>query len=53
MLVLSRTTGEEIVLPNRGVTIGVVAVNGKQVRLGIAAPSGILTTEPNLHSKRT
>lgn len=41
MLVLSRKTGEEIVLPNRGVTIGVVAVKGKQVRLGIAAPSEI------------
>jgi sRNA-binding carbon storage regulator CsrA len=26
MLVLSRKAGEEIVLPNRGVTIGVVAV---------------------------
>jgi carbon storage regulator len=38
MLVLSRKAGEEIVLPNRGVTIGVVAVNGKQVRLSIAAP---------------
>lgn len=37
MLVLSRKVGEEIVLPNRGVTIGVVAVNGKRVRLGIAA----------------
>lgn len=38
MLVLSRKVGEEIVLPNHGVTIGVVAVNGKRVRLGIAAP---------------
>ncbi len=41
MLVLSRKTGEEIVLPNCGVTIGVVAVNGKHVRLGIAAPAEI------------
>ena len=41
MLVLSRKAREEIVLPNRGVTIGVVAVNGKQVRLAIAAPSEI------------
>ena len=41
MLVLSRKAGEEIVLPNCGVTIGVVAVNGKNVRLGIAAPAEI------------
>ncbi len=39
MLVLSRKTGEEIVLPGRGVTIGVVAVNGTRVQLGISAPS--------------
>ncbi len=38
MLVFSRKTGEEIVLPKHGVTIGVVAVGGKRVRLGISAP---------------
>ena len=38
MLVLSRKTGEDIVLPGRGVTIGVVSVKGNQVRLGISAP---------------
>ncbi|MBM4089588.1 MAG: hypothetical protein FJ276_09185 [Planctomycetes bacterium] len=41
MLVLSRKVGEEIVLPEHGVTIGVVAVNGRRVRLGIKAPSHI------------
>lgn len=41
MLVLSRKVGEEIVLPEHGVTIGVVAVNGRRVRLGITAPSDI------------
>jgi carbon storage regulator len=41
MLVLSRKAGEEIVLPNRGVTIGVVAVKGGQVRLGITAPAEV------------
>ncbi len=41
MLVLTRKAGEEIVLPNRGVTIGVVAVKGKQVRLGITAPADV------------
>ena len=46
MLVLSRKVGEEIVLPNCGVTIGVVAVNGSRVRLGIAAPP-----ETSVHRK--
>lgn len=46
MLVLSRKVGEEIVLPNCGVTIGVVAVNGNKVRLGIAAPP-----ETSVHRK--
>ncbi len=38
MLVLSRKVGEQIVLPSCGVTISVVKVAGKQVRLGIVAP---------------
>jgi carbon storage regulator len=42
MLVLSRKVGEEIVLPHCGVTVGVVAVKGKQVRLGIAASPEVL-----------
>ncbi len=41
MLVFSRKVGEEIVLPNQGVTIGVVAVKGGQVRLSITAPSEV------------
>ncbi len=41
MLVLSRKVGEEIVLPIYGVTIGVVAVAGKRVRLGITAPPDV------------
>jgi carbon storage regulator CsrA len=40
MLVLSRKIGEQIVLPKSGVTIHVVAVGGKRVRLGIDAPCG-------------
>ena len=38
MLVLSRKIGERVVLPDCGVTIEVVSVSGKRVRLGIAAP---------------
>lgn len=41
MLVFSRKAGEAIVLPNSGVTIGVVAVKGGQVRLGITAPTEV------------
>jgi carbon storage regulator len=39
MLVLSRKVGEQIVLPDCGVTISVVKVAGKKVRLGIVAPA--------------
>lgn len=46
MLVLTRKVGEEIVLPNRGVTVGVVGINGKHVRLGITAP-----LETSVHRK--
>jgi carbon storage regulator len=41
MLVLSRKVGEQIVVPDCGVTITVVAVSATQVRLGIHAPAGI------------
>ncbi len=41
MLVLSRKLGERIVLPQCGVTVTVVAVEGNRVRLGIAAPAEI------------
>ena len=38
MLVLSRKSGEEIVLPSCGVTIAVVRISANKVRLGIQAP---------------
>ena len=41
MLVLSRKMGEEIVLPDCGVTIAVLRVGGKRVRLGIRAPDAV------------
>jgi carbon storage regulator CsrA len=40
VLVLSRKVGERVVLPDCGVTVEVVAVSGKRVRLGFAAPGG-------------
>ena len=41
MLVLTRKVGQQIVLPRFGVTINVVNVGKKPVRLGIAAPADI------------
>lgn len=38
MLVLTRKTGEAIVLPSKNVTIKVVAVRGHRVTLAISAP---------------
>jgi carbon storage regulator len=39
MLVLSRKVGERILVPHCGLAITLVAVDGKQVRLGISAPT--------------
>ena len=41
MLVLSRKAGEEIVVSNGNITISVLGITGKKVRLGVSAPSGI------------
>ena len=38
MLVLARKLGERIVVPDCGLTITVVAIDGGTVRLGIDAP---------------
>ncbi len=41
MLVLKRKLGERIVVPNCGVTITIVAIEGNIVRLGVEAPESI------------
>lgn len=41
MLVLSRNIGERIVVPHCGLTVTIIAVKGKAVRLGIEAPAEI------------
>ena len=41
MLVLSRKAGEEIVVPACRLTVTVLSIEGKKVRLGISAPRGI------------
>ena len=41
MLILCRQPGEQILVPGLGVAIKVVAVRGKTIRLGIAAPADV------------
>jgi carbon storage regulator len=41
MLVLTRRIAEEIVLPDSDVTIAVLSVAGKKVKLGVTAPAGV------------
>jgi carbon storage regulator len=41
MLVLSRKLGERILVPHCDLTIKVVAIEGKTVRLGISAPAEV------------
>lgn len=41
MLVLSRREGEEILVPECGVTVTVLAVQGNKIRLGIRAPAEV------------
>jgi carbon storage regulator len=48
MLVLSRRRGERIVLAGCSVTVTVVAVEGNRVRLGIAAPAGVVVLREEL-----
>ena len=42
MLVLSRKCGEKIVIPEQNVTLTVLGIRGDRIRLGIAAPAGII-----------
>jgi carbon storage regulator len=39
MLVLSRRVGDQVVIPELGVTLTVVSVDRHRVRLGITAPA--------------
>lgn len=41
MLVLSRRSGEQIVLPDLGIVITLVTVAGGRARVGIAAPTSV------------
>ena len=41
MLVLKRKLGERIVVPDCGLVVRVIAIEGKTVRLGISAPEDL------------
>lgn len=41
MLILSRRTGESLVIDDRKITITVLSVKGNQVRIGIDAPKNV------------
>ena len=51
MLVLSRKIGEEIVIGNR-IVLTVASVQGRQVRIGISAPQGVVVDRQEVHDKR-
>lgn len=48
MLVLARRIGEQIVLPSCDVTITVIAIKGKNVRLGFSAPRKVVVQRSEL-----
>jgi len=51
MLVLSRKAGEEIVVNNGDITISVLGITGKKVRLGVSAPLGIPVHRMEIHRR--
>jgi carbon storage regulator len=51
MLVLSRRTGEEIVIGD-GIRIKVVSVKGNQVRIGVTAPRSVAVDRQEVAERR-
>ena len=50
MLVLSRKKGEEIII-NGNIRVSVVALNSKEVRVGVQAPHEIPVHRKEIHEK--
>jgi len=48
MLVLSRKPGERIVVPQCGLAVTIIAVEGKAVRLGFDAPAEVAVLREEL-----
>ncbi|HMO13768.1 MAG TPA: carbon storage regulator [Pirellulaceae bacterium] len=51
MLVIARRENEKIVFPGLGVSVQIVKVNGKVVRLGIDAPPEVRILREEIHAK--
>jgi carbon storage regulator CsrA len=51
MLVLSRKAGEEIVVSHGDITISVLGITRKKVRLGVSAPSGTPVHRREIHRR--
>ena len=51
MLVLGRYEGQSILMPDIGVTIKVLVIDGNKVRIGIDAPSDVLILREELNDK--
>ena len=52
MLFVTRKVGEEIVIGNN-VRLTVVAIEGKDVRIGISAPPEVVVDRQEVHENRT
>lgn len=52
VLILSRKTGEQIVVPEFGVSVKVIAIKGKTIRLGITATAGVPILRSELAPRR-
>lgn len=53
MLVLSRGKNEKVVFPTLGISVEIVRIAGKKVRLGIEAPTEVPVHRQELHEKLT
>ncbi len=53
MLVLSRKRGEQIVMPERGLTLTVLHIAGSRVRVGITAPPDVTIRRAELAPSET
>lgn len=41
MLVLSRRSGEEVLVPQYGITLKILEIHGNQVRVGVSGPTEV------------
>jgi len=51
MLILTRRISEAVIMSDGDITIRVLSVNGKQVRLGIDAPEEVSVHREEIHEK--